>query len=500
MSESTHTQTKIQHKSFKKEEESTMPDLLWTDKYRPKKIAQIVGNGDVIKRLQNWLARYQSGDADVERCVLLTGPPGLGKSSSAACILNEYGYQVKEFNASDVRTKTQVEESLYNLIDVKQVIRTARPIAIIMDEIDGMSGGDKGGLGELIRYINPNRGKGNRKKDDQESIISLPPIICICNNITDKKLQDFRKDCLELPFALPGKTDMETLLTRICKAEGLKLDSDATELIIEYSQGDYRRLVTYLQCLDSLLVDSNVVLGVQEIEQCNYIIGEKSLDMNLETGVKHLLTHPELTTELSLQVYNNHKTQYICNIYENYVQLASETPKISVMAKLNKISDVIDDISWSDMVDKIMHKNQLWYLHRVHGILSCHLPSKKLHSSMIHRLNYSSSWSKFNLQRSNEKDIYNLSSRLRTVTGQIDVQNLSQIILHNILESNGNEESIKKGVELLKAYGLDHTHIKTLIKIDRLSDHSKYTSKIERILKANFPEDHNETPDIVKKK
>jgi replication factor C subunit 1 len=475
------------------------PDLLWTDKYRPKKISQIVGNTDNIKRLQSWLSRYQNKESDVERCVLLTGPPGLGKSSSAACILTEYGYQVKEFNASDVRTKTQVEESLYNLIDVKQVIRNAKPIAIIMDEIDGMSGGDKGGLGELIRYINPNRGKGNRKKEDQETSVALPPIICICNNITDKKLQDFRKDCLELPFTIPAKKDMEILLTRICKAENLKLDEDAIELVIEYSQGDYRRLVTYLQALDSLAVDSSVILGVQEIEQCNYIIGEKSLDMNLETGVKHLITHPELTAELSLQVYNSHKTQYICNIYENYVQLASEGPE-RVMAKLNKISDVIDDISWSDMVDKIMHKNQLWYLHRIHGILSCHLVSKKLHSKSIHRLNYSSSWSKFNLQRSNEKDIYNLSSRLKTVTGQIDVQNLSQIILHNILESNGNEETIKRGVELLKAYGLDHTHIKTLIKIDRLSEHSKYTTKIERILKSHFPEDTDKSPDIIIKK
>lgn len=475
------------------------PDLLWTDKYKPRKIAQIVGNTDVIKRLQRWLTRYQKGDEDVERCVLLTGPPGLGKSSSAACILSEFGYQVKEFNASDVRTKTQVEESLYNLIDVKQVIRNAKPIAIIMDEIDGMSGGDKGGLGELIRYINPNRGKGNRKKEDQSTAVTLPPIICICNNITDKKLQDFRKDCLELPFLSPTKSDMETLINRICKAEGLKLDSDATELIIEYSQGDYRRLVTYLQCLDSLLVDSSVVLGVAEIEQCNYIIGEKSLDMNLETGVKHLITHPGLTADLSLQIYNNHKTQYICNIYENYVQLASEGNE-RVMNKLNKISDVIEDISWSDQVDKIMHKNQLWYLHRIHGILSCHLPSKRLHSKMIHRLNYSSSWSKFNLQRSNEKDIYNLSSRLKTTTGQIDVQNLSQIILHNILESGGNEESIKRGVELLKAYGLDHTHIKTLIKIDRLTEHSKYTSKIERILKSHFPsETEGVTPDFIKK-
>ena len=474
------------------------PDLLWTDKYRPRKISQIIGNVDVIKRLSTWLKRHMENDQDIERCVLLTGPPGLGKSSSATCILEEFGYQVKEYNASDVRTKIQVEESLYNLIDVKQVLRQARPIAIIMDEIDGMSGGDKGGLSELIRYINPNRGKGNRKREDQEDMIPLPPIICICNNIGDKKLQDFRKDCLELSFTAPKKQDLEMLLNRICKLEGLKLDPDAIDLVIDYAQGDYRRLINYLQSLDSLLIDSNVTLGPTEIEQCNFIIGEKSMDMNLDAGVRHLITNPDLSPDESLQVYNNHKSQFICSVYENYVPLISSGNN-RIMTKLNKISNVIDDIAWSDMVDKIMHKNQLWYLHRIHGLLSCHLPSRELHTNTVHRLAYSSSWSKFNLQKCNEKDIYNLSSRLKTVTGDTDVQMLSQIVLNYILDSDGKKEEIEKGVELLKAYGLDHTHIKTLIKIDRLTTHAKYTGKIERSLKQYFPNETSKSGEAVKK-
>jgi len=484
------------------------PDLLWTDKYRPIKISDIIGNTDVIKRMENWLKRYQEAqdynrpDPELERCILLTGQSGLGKTSSASCILNAYGYQIKEFNASDIRTKTQVNESLYNLIDVKQVLRT-RPIAIIMDEIDGMSGGDKGGLSELIRYINPNRGKGNRKKEDQEKKVPLPPIICICNNIGDKKLQDFRKDCLELAFKLPNHKDLEILLKRICRAEKLNLDQDAIDLVIDYSQGDYRRLINYLQSLDSLLIDNNVVLGAQEIEQCNFIIGQKSMDMNLEKGVRHLITNSEVDPGLSLQVYNNHKSQFICSIYENYVQLTVNNSQIKplpfevtntksiktnrVMGKLDQISQVIDDITWSDMVDKIMHKNQLWYLHKVHGLLSCHLPSVELHSNQIDRLNYSSSWSKFNLQKCNEKDIYNLSSKLKTNTGDTDVQILSQIILHNLLDSDQDPVKMNKAIQLLKGYGLDYNHIKTLIKIDRLSEHSKYTGKIERILKTHFP-------------
>ena len=463
---------------------------LWTDKYHPRKISDIIGQKSVISRFENWLQKYQNDDEDNERCILLTGQSGLGKSSSAMCILNNYGYDIKEFNASDIRTKAQIEESLYNLIDVKQVLR-GKPVAIIMDEIDGISGGDKGGLSELIKYINPNRGKGNRKKEDQEMPVKLPPIVCICNNVTDKKLQDFRKDCLELQFRTPQPEDMRQLLNRVCEAEHLKLDDSACDLVIEYAQGDFRRLITYLQSVDSLLIDNNMVLGADEIEQCNFIIGEKSMDLDLVDGVKHLLTTKDVDPNLSLKVYNNHKSQFICSIYENYIQLIMNNGTAKnmdqIMTKLEKMETVIDDVAWSDMVDKIMHKNQLWYLHKVHGLLSCHLPATELNMKDVYRLNYSSSWSKFNLQKCNEKDIYNLSSNLKTVTGTTDVQILSQILLHNLLDSGGDQEKFEYAVKLLKGYGLDHNNIKTLIKIDRLTNHKKYTAKIERILKQYFP-------------
>ena len=419
----------------------------------------------------------------------------MGKSSSATCILKNYGYLIYEFNASDIRTKTQVEQSLYNLINIKQA-RGRSPIAIIMDEIDG---GDKGGLTELIKYINPNRGKGNRKKEDQEKLLALPPIICICNNVNEKKLQDLRKDCLELHFKTPNNQDLHELLDRICQAEHLNIEPEAAELVIEYSQGDFRRLITYLQSIDSLLIDNNLVLGVDEIEQCNYIIGEKSMDMDLAEGVRYLLTTKNLDPEFSLKLYQNHKSQYICSIYENYVNLAinqgSNKNMNQVMKKIKTMEKVIDDISWSDMVDKIMHKNQLFYLHRVHGLLSCHLPSMELYNDEIFRLQYSSSWSKFNLQKCNEKDIYNLASKLKTSTGGTDVQLLSQITLHHLLDS---DETFEEGIKLLKGYGLDYNHIKTLVKIDRLTKHKKYTAKMERIVKEHFPV--KSSGDFIKKK
>ena len=186
----------------------------------------------------------------LKRCVLLAGDSGLGKSSSAICVLENYGYHVYEFNASDIRTQSEIHESLFNLIHIKQ-IKHDLPPAIIIDEIDGIAGP---GLAEIMKYINPDRGKGNRRKEDREKRVPIPPMICICNNVTERKLIDFRKDCLELTFTKASDQNLTTLLNRICKAEKIKLDAEAKELVIEYSQQDYRRLVNYLQSLDKVIL------------------------------------------------------------------------------------------------------------------------------------------------------------------------------------------------------------------------------------------------------
>ena len=109
---------------------------------------------------------------------IFSGPPGIGKTSAATLVARQMGYDIMELNASDTRSKKLLTS---NLADVTQntVLRlgasapTSRPGGraqpkriIIMDEVDGMSSGDRGGMQALIASI---------KK-------SKVPIICICND------------------------------------------------------------------------------------------------------------------------------------------------------------------------------------------------------------------------------------------------------------------------------------------------------------------------------
>lgn len=123
------------------------------------------------------------------RAALLSGPPGIGKTSTARMICKQLGYEVVEQNASDTRNKASLESAIKDLSTNKSLNYfsvagrqkekdNTNPIAaalgglatqksvIIMDEVDGVGAGDRGGIAALVKIIKE----------------SKTPIICICND------------------------------------------------------------------------------------------------------------------------------------------------------------------------------------------------------------------------------------------------------------------------------------------------------------------------------
>jgi Cdc6-like AAA superfamily ATPase len=116
------------------------------------------------------------------------GSSGVGKTQFVINILKSMNYDVIHYDAGDVRNKSLIENitsdniSSCNVLDMMH--RRIKKIAIVMDEIDGMNSGDKGGLTALIKLI---RQKKTKKQKLEE--ITLNPIICIGNYHIDKKIK-----------------------------------------------------------------------------------------------------------------------------------------------------------------------------------------------------------------------------------------------------------------------------------------------------------------------
>ena len=206
--------------------EDKYESCLLVDKYSPKTLKDLIGNKNQIIKAKNWIKNFKSKTPGTPTSLLIIGTPGIGKTTLAQNLLKEFNYETIEFNASDIRNQKLVKEHFKNIIgkvSITSMMGGTRFNGIIMDEVDGMSSGDKGGMSELISFINPNKGL---RKNKRKPVVYNNPIICISNEDFDKKINDLKKECEVIKFLKPKKSELYDLIVLICKNEGKKISDD----------------------------------------------------------------------------------------------------------------------------------------------------------------------------------------------------------------------------------------------------------------------------------
>ena len=147
-------------------------NLLWVEKYRPKKISDIIGNELAKSTFIKWLSNKRKR----KKAVLFFGPAGVGKSTLVNAAANQYNLKIIEMNASDTRTEkaiNKVGKPATSFVALDQFSTKTKGKILFLDEVDGVFGQqDRGGIGAIVKIV----------KD------SLIPVVMAANNIDIRKL------------------------------------------------------------------------------------------------------------------------------------------------------------------------------------------------------------------------------------------------------------------------------------------------------------------------
>ncbi len=307
----------------------------WTEKYRPKSFSEIEGQEQAIFLLKEFLKKFRLG----VKAVIIHGPPGTGKTSLALTAANENKAELFELNASDLRNREKLHEILRPATEQRSLTKANK--IILVDEVDGISETDRGGLLELLALV--------------ES--SAYPLIITANDIWDKKFTALRKKSTLIQLKEIDYKTIKNAMISILRKEKKFLDLDVLTNIAVKAKGDLRAAINDLQ----------IASGMKKPEEI--IIDERNKEIDIFSALR--MVFKGKPTESMLQIYDSVNMP----IDEIMLWVEENIPAEYQGAELAK---AIDALSKVDIFKRRIYRQQYWrFLVYENALLSYGVSSAK---------------------------------------------------------------------------------------------------------------------------
>ena len=311
---------------------------------------------DKIKELLETWDKNKDNDTTTtaKKGIYVYGNSGTGKTTLVNNILKELNYDTIKYDASDVRNVSIIDDITKTNMSNKNIIslfyNSTRKIAIVMDEIDGMNNGDKGGINALIKLIRPKK----TKKQKLEKT-SINPVICIGNYRFDKKIRELMKVCSLIEINSPTQNQIRQIVYENMSL----LEDDVKNEIINFVNGDLRKLEQF------------------------FTFYEKDKSILTTTFVRNILNNKIYNNETKKKLDNIIKIPYNIN---DHTQIMNDTDRTSVgllwheniidaIKQGDKKSTIpfyiqqLNNICVSDYIYLITFQNQIWQFNEMSSLI-----------------------------------------------------------------------------------------------------------------------------------
>lgn len=307
-------------------------------------------------------------NANVKKGIYLYGPPGCGKSQFINTILKSMSYDTITYNAGDVRN-----QALFNTIDSNHLsncnvldlmFRRKKKIAIVMDEIDGMNSGDKGGIDALIKLVRPKKTKKQKLENT-----TLNPIICIGSLDNDKKIRELMKACHTFELKVPTNAQMHNVLVQYLPPF-IGFAPVLQEQMLQYIQGDLRKMNFMVKMWEKKpeLMTSYIIQQIFHVKMYNE--DAKKITWNLLNRNIPLSEHSTFMNETE-------RTTVALLWHEN---IADAITKSALGFPF--YSKLLDNMCFADYIGRVTFQSQIWQFNEMTSLTKTFYNNKLCHETL----------------------------------------------------------------------------------------------------------------------
>jgi GTPase SAR1 family protein len=381
-------------------------------------IIDVLGRVDAYNMVKDFLVRFPTIPLDQKRGLYIYGESGVGKTTFIMQLLSSLNYDIITYGSDCVRNVSLIEQFSNAHISPNSIVGTfrkqAKPMVIVLDDIDSMITGDRASISSLSKLFRPKKTKKQKKE-----AYNSTPIICVGTTISDKHIRELSVVCANIELNWPTSDQMKNLISIVFS----HLDESTRNDIFTFTKVDISKMFG----LNELYKDNPFGLGqyitnteYQKIAHCD----SKTKTMSLLNTPIDVFQHSTFLAEPERILVNKLWHENVVDLFDN-----------NVGKHMHTYTRLLSNICYADYIDRITFQKQIWQLSEMSSLIKTCKNSHILHSCIdtpyrsVSDVRFTKILTKYSTEYNNFVFIRNICQTLnmdkRDLVGYINTMNMT---------------------------------------------------------------------------